>query len=177
MKNIQKGFTLIELMIVVAIIGILASVAIPAYSDYVKQAKIAELPSLAGGATTDILTYYSKNGAMPADNTVAEVDALNCMFTGTDCVSGSGASKSTNYVSTFAWARTSEGDGTNNGGQMTLTLQNIGTPVDGKTLVITYVATGTGSYMMCEGADTGAGTLPAKYVPTCNEIAAAPAAL
>ena len=59
MKSIQKGFTLIELMIVVAIIGILAAVAIPAYQDYTKRAKVSEGISLAGAAKTAVVENSS----------------------------------------------------------------------------------------------------------------------
>jgi type IV pilus assembly protein PilA len=66
MKTMQKGFTLIELMIVIAIIGILAAIAIPAYQDYTIKAQVAEGPSLAAGVKTAVAEYYATNGAWPA---------------------------------------------------------------------------------------------------------------
>jgi type IV pilus assembly protein PilA len=65
MKTIQKGFTLIELMIVVAIIGILAAIAIPAYQNYTIRAQVTEGLSLADGWKTGIAEYYAQNGAFP----------------------------------------------------------------------------------------------------------------
>jgi len=66
MKTMQKGFTLIELMIVVAIIGILAAIAIPAYQDYTIKAQVAEGPNMAAGVKTAVAEYYATNGAFPA---------------------------------------------------------------------------------------------------------------
>lgn len=65
MKRSQQGFTLIELMIVVAIIGILAAVAIPAYQDYTKRANVTEGLSLATSAKTAIVEYYNAKAVMP----------------------------------------------------------------------------------------------------------------
>ena len=65
MKQLQKGFTLIELMIVVAIIGILAAVAIPAYQDYIARAQVSEAVSLMGSAKTPLAEYFADKGQWP----------------------------------------------------------------------------------------------------------------
>ena len=64
----QKGFTLIELMIVVAIIGILAAIAIPAYQDYTKRTHVSEGMSLAGAAKAAVAEYYASQGVWPNNN-------------------------------------------------------------------------------------------------------------
>jgi type IV pilus assembly protein PilA len=68
MKSVQKGFTLIELMIVVAIIGILAAIAIPAYQDYTIRAQVTEGLNLAGAAKAAVSETFSSNGSFPATN-------------------------------------------------------------------------------------------------------------
>jgi type IV pilus assembly protein PilA len=75
MKTIQKGFTLIELMIVIAIIGILAAIAIPAYQNYTIRSQVTEGLSLAAGWKTAISEYYAQNGSFPAGSTTAAAGA------------------------------------------------------------------------------------------------------
>lgn len=96
MRKTQQGFTLIELMIVVAIIGILASIAIPAYQDYIIRAQVSEGPTLASGIKTTISEIWSNEGELdeadtdnagipPATdvkgNYVSKIDVLNGLIT------------------------------------------------------------------------------------------------
>jgi len=69
----QQGFTLIELMIVVAIIGILAAIAIPAYQDYTIRAQVSEGLNLSGGAKTAVTEFFQDRGTLPATNVLAGI--------------------------------------------------------------------------------------------------------
>ncbi len=71
----QQGFTLIELMIVVAIIGILAAIAIPAYRDYTIRAQVSEGLNLTGACKAAVTEYYQDQGVFPADNVTAGLEA------------------------------------------------------------------------------------------------------
>ncbi|HGT4357218.1 TPA: pilin [Neisseria gonorrhoeae] len=73
MNTLQKGFTLIELMIVIAIVGILAAVALPAYQDYTARAQVSEAILLAEGQKSAVTEYYLNNGKWPENNDKAGV--------------------------------------------------------------------------------------------------------
>ena len=73
MKAIQKGFTLIELMIVIAIIGILAVIALPAYQDYTARAQVSEAISLMEGQKSAVVEYYADKGKWPTKNADAGI--------------------------------------------------------------------------------------------------------
>lgn len=77
LKTVQKGFTLIELMIVVAIIGILAAIAIPAYSDYTIRSQVTEGLNLASSVKASVAEFYAQNGAWPATLTQLGMDPVN----------------------------------------------------------------------------------------------------
>ncbi len=74
MKKVQQGFTLIELMIVVAIIGILAAIAIPAYQDYTIRAQVSEGLNLSGGAKAAVTEYFMDRGTLPTTNAISGLE-------------------------------------------------------------------------------------------------------
>jgi type IV pilus assembly protein PilA len=143
MKKIQHGFTLIELMIVVAIIGILAAVAIPSYQDYTKRAYVTEGMVLVGAVKTGIAEFYSSNGAMPLNNSSAGVSAPTLI-----------AGNSVTSVAVGA-----------NDGVITITYNAKVGATAGSTITIVAGTANAGSITWtCTG-----GTVPSKYRPaTCR---------
>ena len=92
-KNVQKGFTLIELMIVVAIIGILAAIAIPAYSDYTKRAKVTELVTAGSACKASVSEYFQAQQSFPAD-----INAAGCSQTTTAKISSISLTANTGVI-------------------------------------------------------------------------------
>lgn len=91
MKRVQQGFTLIELMIVVAIIGILAAIAIPAYQDYTIRAKVSEGLNVASAAKTSVSEYRLSQNAWPTGNSTAGLsNTISSQYVDSVLISGSG---------------------------------------------------------------------------------------
>ncbi len=147
MKQVQQGFTLIELMIVVAIIGILAAIALPAYQDYTVRAKVQEGVSVAAAARTAVGiacsegTNFASDVTSNADLQLPDEDAPD-----------------TQYVSDLAVVGTTVSAAT-----VTITYKEIGTQVDaGDTVVYTGTCLSTGTQWSVTNPPS---TIDAKYLP------------
>ena len=136
-RSMQQGFTLIELMIVVAIIGILAAVALPAYQDYTVRAKVSEVILAASSAKTSLSEYAQVNGQMPSDT--SSVDTQSSAF-----------------VTSVTYARTDASTGV-----VTVTASAKESKISGKTVTLTGKLSSTGQVSwVC-----APGTMDVKYLP------------
>lgn len=143
-QAMQKGFTLIELMIVVAIIGILAAVALPAYQDYTARSQVSEAMILAEGAKTAVTEFWTNKGTFPVTNTSAGLSVA--------------ASINGKYVNNVA---------VGTGGLITATMRangSVATGIGGATLALSPTTTAGSVKWVCK-APSGTG-LKSKYVPS-----------
>ena len=124
MTRIQKGFTLIELMIVVAIIGILAAVAIPQYQDYTVKAKLSKVTGVAAPIKTALALYNQEQGGFPITADPWTTIGLSTSPT------------ATNEVAAYAWTGVTNPVGANTGLELTLTNVKAAT-VDNGTITMT----------------------------------------
>ena len=159
MKRVQQGFTLIELMIVVAIIGILAAVALPAYQDYTVKAKVAEIVLAGSVCRTSITETVQTATVLPAlDNTW-----------GCEIAAASAPSK---YVLSITTAATT--------GVVTVTSRNLGAGIDGTVHMAPCSVSTATTFASCTAPAVGTpvqmwicgpGTMPAKYLPgSCRSV-------
>jgi type IV pilus assembly protein PilA len=164
LKQVQKGFTLIELMIVVAIIGILAAIAIPAYQDYTIRSQVSEGLTLAAAAKAAVSESFAQTGTAPANRIAAGLGATDTP-----------ADTQGNYVSGVAVVN----------GVITITYSNTGTQranrlINGNTLVLVPYTSVDGSVSwkcraaastasptntIMQGATNAVGNILAKYAP------------
>lgn len=147
MKKMQKGFTLIELMIVVAIIAILAAIAIPAYQDYLIRTQVSEGAVLTDGAKTAVAEYYSNHGAFPPSQVSAGL-APAASITGS-YVSSVTVTAATGLI-TAAFSNTAP--------------QKANTAINGKELVLSPVTTAGTIKWTCKSS--GANAILPKYLPS-----------
>ena len=142
-QTLNKGFTLIELMIAVAVISILAAIAVPTYRDYTIRAKISEALNVAASAKISITEYYISEGKLPANLDEAGLENV-----------------ATDYIKSFDYT------GDENRGRMTMTLADgIGGDAAGKKIIVETVPIHDGALLKWNCAPAKENGVDKKYLP------------
>ncbi|MDR3444764.1 MULTISPECIES: pilin [unclassified Dyella] len=154
MKNVQKGFTLIELMIVVAIIAILAAIAIPQYQSYITKSQFSESQTIADGLKTPIVEYFNQTGSCPAVG-------------GANGTNGSLASNILSYSGKYVKSATVAPNAAKTGCEISVLFKaspSVSTPLNGATVIIAGTDNGGSFSWLCDQGN--ASKIPTKYEPT-----------
>ena len=160
MKKVQQGFTLIELMIVVAIIGILAAIAIPAYQDYTIRSQVSEGLNLAAAAKAAVSESFLNDGTAPVDRTAAGMSA-NAVDTQGKYVA-SVAIDNGDIVVTYG----NDANANITGAHNPLVISPFVSPDDSITWVCGYAAAPAASVQMPGGPGAAATNIDNKYLPS-----------
>jgi type IV pilus assembly protein PilA len=143
----QKGFTLIELMIVVAIIGILAAIAIPAYQDYIARSQVSEGVQLLGGGKTPLAEFYADQGRWPS----TPISVMGNL--------------SGKYVSTIYFDSATPGGSTNDDMTLIATFKSVGVSKLISGASMQHATTNGGKIWNCGSATTAGTPINTKYLP------------
>ena len=161
MKSLQKGFTLIELMIVIAIIGILAAIAVPAYSDYIARSQASEGSSLAAGLKTQVIDNLQNNNCFSEGTSAQSADIQVGKYGTAKIVGSTTGSSSTNTSTPTTSTSTAANKETGCKIEYKVNSTDVSSAISGKQFTVDVLSNGS----LKLDTNTTATTMDGKYIP------------